>query len=75
MRHLVDTDVLVDHITKMPGAANHVDSLGTLSYSIITAMELLAGAENKKEIRGLGNFSEISSRTSSRSTSGRKDAR
>ena len=63
MSHLVDTDVLVDHIRKRPGAAEYLDSLGTWSYSIITAMELFAGADNKKEIRRLkkflGDFREV----------------
>lgn len=40
----------------MPGAADYLDSLGTWSYSIITAMELFAGAENKKEIQRLEKF-------------------
>ena len=56
MNHLVDTDILVDHIRKRPGAAEYLDSLGAWSYSIITAMELFAGADNKKEIRKLEDF-------------------
>jgi predicted nucleic acid-binding protein len=59
----VDTDILIDHIRKRPGAADYLDSLGSWSYSIITAIELFAGAENKKEIQRLeeflGDFREI----------------
>ena len=56
MSHLVDTDVLVDHIRKIQGAADYLDSLGTWSYSVITALELFAGAENKKEVHRLEKF-------------------
>lgn len=63
MSHLIDTDVLVDHIRKISGAADYLDSLGNWSYSIITAMQLFAGAEDKKEIQRLekflGDFLEI----------------
>jgi predicted nucleic acid-binding protein len=63
MSHLVDTDILVDHIRRTPGAADYIDSLGTWSYSIITAMELFAGAQSKKEIQRpekfLRDFREI----------------
>jgi predicted nucleic acid-binding protein len=63
MIYLVDTDILVDHLRKRPGAADYRDSLGRWSYSIITAMELFAGADSKKEIQRLeeflGDFQEV----------------
>jgi hypothetical protein len=51
MAHLVDTDVLIDLATNNQGAIVYVNSLAEgWSVSIITALELIVGARDKKEI-------------------------
>ena len=51
MAYLVDTDILVDLLRRNKGAADYLDAIGDWSLSIITGMELIAGAKNKDEIR------------------------
>ena len=51
MAYLVDTDILVDLMRRNKGAADYLDSIGDWSLSIVTGMELVAGAKNKNEIR------------------------
>ncbi len=62
MAYLVDTDILVDYIRGNPHAVPYLQSLEEWSYSVVTAMELFAGAQNKREIRAieklLKNFRE-----------------
>ena len=52
-QYIVDSDILIDALRKIPGAAEYMDSLGDWSYSIASAMELFSGARNKKEIRDI----------------------
>jgi tRNA(fMet)-specific endonuclease VapC len=51
MPYLVDTDVLVDISRNNEAAMDFLDRLdGSWSMSIITALELIVGARNKKEV-------------------------
>ena len=51
MPYLVDTDVLVDVSRKNEAAIDFLDQLDdSWSMSIITALELIVGARNKKEV-------------------------
>ena len=50
MPYLVDTDVLVDVSRKNEAAIDFLDQLDDWSMSIITALELIVGARNKKEV-------------------------
>ncbi|MFY9619431.1 MAG: type II toxin-antitoxin system VapC family toxin [Pyrinomonadaceae bacterium] len=50
MPYLVDTDVLIDVSRSNDAAIDFIDQLDDLwSISIITALELMVGARNKKE--------------------------
>jgi len=53
MTYIVDTDVLVDYLRNMEGAANYLDSIGEWMYSVVTAMELITGAANQKDLKKL----------------------
>ena len=53
MTYLVDTDVLIDYLRTMEGAANYLDSIGEWTYSVVTAMELITGAANQKDVKKL----------------------
>jgi predicted nucleic acid-binding protein len=51
MSYLVDTDVLVDVSRNNQAAINFLDQLDdSWSMSIITALELIVGARNKREV-------------------------
>jgi predicted nucleic acid-binding protein len=51
MPYLVDTDVLIDVSRNNEAAIDFLDQLGdSWSMSIITALELIVGARNKKEV-------------------------
>lgn len=51
MPYLVDTDVLVDVSRNNQAAIEFLDQLGdSWSISIITALELIVGARNKREV-------------------------
>lgn len=51
MPYLVDTDVLIDVSRSNEAAIDFLDQLGdSWSISIITALELIVGARNKKEV-------------------------
>ena len=51
MPYLVDTDVLIDVSRNDQAAIDFLDQLGdSWSISIITALELIVGARNKKEV-------------------------
>ncbi|HBB98803.1 MAG TPA: VapC toxin family PIN domain ribonuclease [Blastocatellia bacterium] len=51
MPYLVDTDVLIDVSRNNEGAISFLDQLDdSWSVSIITALELVVGARNKKEV-------------------------
>jgi len=57
MAHLVDTDVLIDLATNNQRAIVYVNSLAEgWSVSIITALELIVGARDKKEIAKIDKF-------------------
>jgi predicted nucleic acid-binding protein len=57
MAHLVDTDVLIDLATNNQGAIGCVNSLAEgWSVSIITALELIVGARDKKEVEKIDHF-------------------
>lgn len=51
MRYLVDTDILVDVGRNNQGAIDYVDVLRDWSASIVTGMELVAGAKDDQEVR------------------------
>jgi predicted nucleic acid-binding protein len=53
MTYLVDTDVLIDYLRNMEGAADYLDSIGEWTYSVVTAMELITGAANQKDVKKL----------------------
>jgi predicted nucleic acid-binding protein len=51
MPYLVDTDVLIDVSRNNEAAIDFLDQLdGAWALSIITALELIVGARNKKEV-------------------------
>ncbi len=50
MPYLVDSDVLIDASRGNVGAASYLNSLDEWSVSVVTAMELVAGAQNKQEV-------------------------
>jgi len=68
--YLIDTDILVDYIRGNLYAAAYLQSLDEWSYSVVTAMDLFAGAQNKREIRAiekvLKNFRETLSSMANR---------
>ena len=70
MAYLIDTDILVDYVRGNLDAAAYLQSLDEWSYSVVTAMELFAGAQNKREIRAiekvLKNFRETPSSMANR---------
>jgi predicted nucleic acid-binding protein len=56
MMYLIDTDILIDFFRRRPAAGEYLDSKGDWSYSVVTAMELFAGANDKKQIVGMEKF-------------------
>ena len=56
MDYLIDTDILVDYLRQTPEAIEYLKSAGSWSYSIVTAMELFAGARNNREIAAIERF-------------------
>jgi predicted nucleic acid-binding protein len=51
MAYLIDTDVLIDVSRNNEAAIDFLDQLGdSWSISIITALELIVGARNQKEV-------------------------
>ena len=53
MPYLVDTDILIDFFRRNEAATDYLDSLGEWSVSVVTAMELVAGAKDKDEVRDI----------------------
>ena len=53
MSYLVDTDILIDFLRQKEAAADYLDSLGDWSLSVVSGMELVAGALDKR--RGPGD--------------------
>ena len=57
MAYLIDTDVLIDVAKGKEAAMNHLDLLPEdWSISVITAMEVLVGARDKREMGKLEEF-------------------
>lgn len=56
MPYLLDTGILVDVLRRHRGAIGYVASLGEWAYSLVSAMELVAGARGRTEIRDLEFF-------------------
>ncbi len=56
MMYLIDTDILIDFFRRRPAAGEYLDSKGDWSYSLATAMELFAGANDKKQIVEMETF-------------------
>src|SRR5438046_2571025 len=50
MAYLVDTDILIDFFRRNDSAADYLDSLGDWSVSVVSGLELVAGAKNKAEV-------------------------
>ena len=50
MPYLVDSDILVDYFRHTEAAANCLDSLDDWSVSVVTGLELIAGAKDKREV-------------------------
>jgi hypothetical protein len=55
-RYLIDTDVIIDVSRRNAAAANFVDSLENVEISIITALELIAGARNQRDDDGIDSL-------------------
>ena len=54
MAYLIDSDVMVDFTRGSIRAADYLDSLrGNCAISAITALELIAGARNQREVSDL----------------------
>jgi predicted nucleic acid-binding protein len=49
MTYLVDTDVLIDYLRNVEGAADYLDSIGEWTYSVITAMELITKCRSRRK--------------------------
>ncbi|MBI2652896.1 type II toxin-antitoxin system VapC family toxin [Candidatus Woesearchaeota archaeon] len=56
MGYLVDTDILIDISKGNNQAIKFLDSLTEIKISVISAMELIVGARNKKEITAIEDF-------------------
>ena len=57
MKYLVDTDILIDISKGNQKAVEFLETLeGDVSISIVTAMEVIAGARNEKEISKIEEF-------------------
>lgn len=56
MSYLVDSDILVDYLRHTEAAANYLDSLGDWSVSVVTGLELIAGAKDKREVAEIDLF-------------------
>jgi len=59
MSYLVDTDILIDVSKGNPEAIEFLDGLIDSKISVISAMELVVGARNKKEIIAIDEFLSI----------------
>lgn len=53
---LVDTDILIDLLRQREGAAEYLDSLANWSLSVVSGMELVAGAKSKREFAQIDNI-------------------
>jgi hypothetical protein len=55
-RYLIDTDVMIDVSRRNAAAADFVDALDDITISIITAHELIVGARNQRDARGIDSL-------------------
>src|SRR5262245_12946358 len=54
MAYLIDSDIMVDFTRGNAKAAEYLDSLGgAFALSVITALELIAGARSQREVNDL----------------------
>lgn len=62
-KEIIDTDVLIDYLRILPKAKNFLDSLQIRCISAVTAMEIIQGSRNQRELETnllfLGNFNVI----------------
>lgn len=56
MKYLVDTDILIDVSKGNLKAVEYLETLEDISISVITAMEIIVGARNRKEIERIEEF-------------------
>lgn len=56
MSYLIDTDILIDISKGNNKAVEFIDTLNYIKISVISAMELVVGARNKKEITTIEEF-------------------
>ena len=56
MPYLVDSDVLVDYLRHIEPAANYLDSLGEWSVSVVSGLELIAGAKDNRDVAEIDVF-------------------
>ena len=56
MSYLIDTDILIDVSKGNRPAIEFLDGLSDSKISIISAMELVVGARNKKEVTAIDEF-------------------
>ena len=49
MKRLFDTNILIDYLSGVEGAQSEIDGAPTRLISIVTWMEVLAGAHNEEE--------------------------
>jgi predicted nucleic acid-binding protein len=75
MDYLIDTDILVDYLRQNPQAIEYLKSVGNWSYSVVTAMELFAGARDNREVAAVERFLDLYPEVALSEESGRKDAR
>lgn len=50
-KKLIDTSILVDYLRTLPEAEDFLDSLRVRCISVVTAMEIIQGSRNKKELK------------------------
>lgn len=56
MSYLVDTDILVEASKGNPKAVEFIENLSEIKISVISSIELIAGARNKNEVRMIEEF-------------------
>jgi predicted nucleic acid-binding protein len=56
LRHLVDTDVMIDVSRRNAAAATYLDSLDDITVSVVTAHELIVGARNQRDAEGIDSL-------------------
>lgn len=59
MSHVVDTDILIDVSKGNQESVEFLDGLSDIKIFVISAMELVIGARNKKEIAAIDKFLSV----------------